>query len=143
MNKQEFIKKTSREIFDIFTNREKKETVVQVLDKNLNKLLKEAQREVCNYALTSETLTAEEIAHKYVHGIHDALTDSQEKKDMAEDIKALIKKAQKEAFDLSRDIALDAVMNYANYLVKAMHDPIEESIPCGIWFENYWEEFNK
>ncbi len=31
-------------------------------------------------------LTPKEIAHKYVHGIHDALTDSQEKKDMAEDI---------------------------------------------------------
>ena len=45
MTKQEFIKKTSREIFDIFTNREKKETVVQVLDKNLDALIKEAQRE--------------------------------------------------------------------------------------------------
>ncbi len=45
MNKQEFIKKTSREIFDIFTNREKKETVVQVLEKNLNELIKDAQRE--------------------------------------------------------------------------------------------------
>ncbi len=31
-------------------------------------------------------LTPEEIAYKYVHGHHDALTDNQEKKDMAEDI---------------------------------------------------------
>ena len=33
-------------------------------------------------------MKAEEIAHKYVHGEHNALTDSQEKKDMAEDIRA-------------------------------------------------------
>lgn len=31
-------------------------------------------------------MTPEEIANKYVHGDHDALTDSQEKKDMANDI---------------------------------------------------------
>lgn len=36
----------------------------------------------------SSILTPEEIAYKYVHGKHDALTDSQEKKDMADDIKA-------------------------------------------------------
>lgn len=35
-------------------------------------------------------MTPEEIAYKYVHGDHDALTDSQEKKDMAADIKDLI-----------------------------------------------------
>ena len=31
-------------------------------------------------------MKAEQIAYKYVHGYHDALTDNQEKKDMAEDI---------------------------------------------------------
>lgn len=33
-----------------------------------------------------KALTPKQIAHKYVHGEHDALTDSQEKKDMIEDI---------------------------------------------------------
>ena len=31
-------------------------------------------------------MEANDIAHKYVHGHHDALTDSQEKKDMEADI---------------------------------------------------------
>ena len=31
-------------------------------------------------------MTEKEIAHKYVHGLHDALTDSQEKIDMVQDI---------------------------------------------------------
>ena len=37
-----------------------------------------------------KTLTSKEIAEKYVHGLHDALTDSQEKKDMIEDITSLV-----------------------------------------------------
>lgn len=41
-------------------------------------------------------MTPEEIAYKYVHGDHDALTDSQEKKDMAKDIREY---ARKEAED--------------------------------------------
>jgi hypothetical protein len=32
-------------------------------------------------------MTAAEIAYKYVHGKHDALTETQEKLDMAEDIR--------------------------------------------------------
>lgn len=36
------------------------------------------------------TLTPKQIAEKYVHGLHDALTDSQEKKDMISDIESLI-----------------------------------------------------
>jgi hypothetical protein len=31
-------------------------------------------------------MTEDDIAYKYVHGLHDALTDSQEKIDMANDI---------------------------------------------------------
>ena len=34
----------------------------------------------------NETMTAEHIAKKYVHGLHDALTDRQEIKDMMTDI---------------------------------------------------------
>lgn len=43
-------------------------------------------------------MTPEEIAHKYVHGLHDALTDSQEKIDMAKDIRDY---ARKEAEDFA------------------------------------------
>ena len=35
-------------------------------------------------------MTPKEIAHKYVHGEHDALTDNQEKKDMSNDIRELL-----------------------------------------------------
>lgn len=43
-------------------------------------------------------MTPEEIAHKYVHGNHDALTDNQEKIDMAKDIRDY---ARKEAEDFA------------------------------------------
>jgi len=38
-----------------------------------------------------KALTPEEIAEKYVHGKHNALTDSQEKKDMVNDINRYVK----------------------------------------------------
>lgn len=41
-------------------------------------------------------MTAKEIAEKYVHGKHDALTDSQEKKDMANDIEQYANEKVKE-----------------------------------------------
>jgi len=41
-------------------------------------------------------MTAKEIAEKYVHGKHDALTDSQEKKDMANDVEQYANEKVKE-----------------------------------------------
>ena len=41
-----------------------------------------------------------EIAEKYVHGLHDALTDSQEKKDMIEDINNLFSDLKQSIEDL-------------------------------------------
>jgi len=58
-------------------------------------------------------LTPEEIAHKYVHGEHDALTDTQEKKDMAEDIRRYADSQKEEGFEdganaAANDIAANA-----------------------------------
>jgi len=41
--------------------------------------------------MKNKILSPKEIAYKYVHGEHDALTDSQEKKDMEADIVAFAK----------------------------------------------------
>jgi Mg2+ and Co2+ transporter CorA len=37
-------------------------------------------------------MTAKEIAEKYVHGLHDNLTDADEKREMEKDINAICKK---------------------------------------------------
>ncbi len=41
--------------------------------------------------LKTKTMTPEQIAKKYVHGMHDALTDNQEIKDMITDIETYAK----------------------------------------------------
>ena len=41
--------------------------------------------------LKTKTMTAEQIAKKYVHGMHNALTDNQEIKDMITDIETYAK----------------------------------------------------
>ena len=58
-------------------------------------------------------LTAEEIAYKYVHGQHDALTENQEKIDMAKDINDLISLQTKE-----RDKEIEQCKNLANIQQK-------------------------
>ena len=57
-------------------------------------------------------MTAEEIAYKYVHGLHKALTDNQEKIDMAADIRQFAEQQVKnsltpfeESIRLLRDLA--------------------------------------
>lgn len=45
-------------------------------------------------------MDSDEIAHKYVHGHHDALTDNQEKIDMAKDIR-----------DFAKQVLIDYEMN--------------------------------
>jgi len=44
-----------------------------------------------------------DIANKYVHGLHDALTDSQEKKDMAADILEFAEAYHKEKLNQLKD----------------------------------------
>lgn len=50
-----------------------------------------------------KTLTPEQIAEKYVYGKHDALTDSQEIKDMVQDIENLV------AYELKKNILLSDI----------------------------------
>lgn len=58
-------------------------------------------------------LTAEEIAYKYVHGQHDALTENQEKIDMAKDINDLISLQTKD-----KDKEIEQCKNLANIQQK-------------------------
>lgn len=71
-------------------------------------------------------MTPEEIAHKYVHGEHGALTDSQEKKDMAKDIRDY---ARKEA----EDFAMFNIQTFLAPLLPAFKMTNEE----------IWNKFNE
>lgn len=52
-------------------------------------------------------MTAEQIAKKYVHGLHDALTDRQEIKDMMADIEAYAEAYHKAKVEAISDEEID------------------------------------
>lgn len=74
-------------------------------------------------------MTEHDIANKYVHGLHDALTDSQEKKDMAKDILEFAKNYHQEQIPIDSVIQQkELLINYYWHLVKTtdfrdLYDP--------------------
>jgi hypothetical protein len=69
-------------------------------------------------------MKAEEIAEKYVHGHHDALTDNQEKIDMANDINDLV---ESETRELQKSHA--ELLEALEELVKCMDERDSHLLP--------------
>lgn len=53
-------------------------------------------------------MTAEQIAEKYVHGLHDALTDAQEIKDMMTDIETYAESYHQAKLKLLGDVVIQS-----------------------------------
>ena len=66
-------------------------------------------------------MTAEGIAAKYVHGDHDALTDSQEKKDMTKDIEAFARQKTVE-LEMEREESQKFNSCYCTHYVKKIKE---------------------
>ena len=74
-------------------------------------------------------MTPEEIANKYVHGLHDALTDNQEKIDMAKDIEEYAKRE-----------AISYGIFSVNFCFKNFNDELFQN---GMTDDKLWDEYVK
>lgn len=75
-------------------------------------------------------MTAEEIAKKYVHGLHDALTDRQEIKDMMTDIENYAERYHQAKLKL---LGVTDVIGRSEQFYCVSSDALVYGKPCNEW----------